>query len=43
LGIVGSLIGGAVGVAKAINDNKAMQRQLDELKRHNRVIEGHGV
>ncbi|KYQ52679.1 hypothetical protein ALC60_08211 [Trachymyrmex zeteki] len=43
LGVIGSLIGGAAGVAKAINDNKAAQRQLEELKRHNRVMEGHGV
>lgn len=43
LGILGSLVGGAAGVAKAVNDNKAAQRQLEELKRHNRVMEGHGV
>ncbi|KYN05740.1 hypothetical protein ALC62_03326 [Cyphomyrmex costatus] len=43
LGVVGSLVGGAAGVAKAINDSKAAQRQLEELKRHNRVMEGHGV
>ena len=36
---VGSLVGGAAGVAKAINDNKSAQRQLEELKRHNRVME----
>jgi len=35
------LVGGAAGVAKAVNDNKAAQRQLKELKRHNRVMEGH--
>ena len=40
LGVFGSLVSG--GVAKVINDNKA-QRQLEELKRHNRVMEGHGV
>ena len=43
LGVLGSLVGGAAGVAKAVNDNKAMQRKLEELKRHNRVMEGHGV
>lgn len=43
LGVVGSLVGGAAGIAKAVNDNKAAQRQLEELKRHNRVMEGHGV
>ncbi|XP_011685485.1 PREDICTED: uncharacterized protein LOC105448537 [Wasmannia auropunctata] len=40
LGVVGSLVGGAAGVAKAVSDNKATQRQLEELKRHNRVMEG---
>jgi len=40
---VGSLVGGAAGIAKAINDNKATQRQLDELKHDNRVMDGHGV
>ncbi|KYQ49755.1 hypothetical protein ALC60_11157 [Trachymyrmex zeteki] len=43
LGVVGSLVSGAAGVAKAINDNKAAQRQLEELKRHNRIMEGHGI
>jgi len=43
LGVVGSLIGGAAGVTKAINDNKAAQRQLEELKRHNRIMEDHGI
>jgi hypothetical protein len=43
LGVVGSLIGGAAGVAKAVNDSKAAQRQLEELKRHNRAMEGHGL
>ena len=35
----GSLVGGAAGIAKAINDNKSAQRQLEELKHHNRVME----
>ena len=43
LGVLGSLVGGAAGVAKVVNDNKAAQRQLKELKRHNHVMEGHGV
>jgi len=43
LGILGSLAGGAAGIAKVVNDNKAAQRQLEELKRHNRVMEGHGL
>ncbi|KYN18433.1 hypothetical protein ALC57_09263, partial [Trachymyrmex cornetzi] len=33
----------AAGVAKAVNDSKAAQRQLEELQRHNRVMEGRGV
>ena len=41
LGVFGSLVSGAAGVAKVINDNKAAQRQLEELKRH--ITEGHGV
>ncbi|KYN21201.1 hypothetical protein ALC57_06429 [Trachymyrmex cornetzi] len=28
---------------KAVNDSKAAQRQLEELQRHNRVMEGRGV
>lgn len=43
LGVIGSLVGGAAGVAKAVSDNKAAQRQLEELKRHNRAMEGHGI
>ena len=43
LGALGSLIGGAAGVAKAMNDGKAARRQLEELQRHNRAMEGHGV
>jgi hypothetical protein len=39
LGVLGSLVGGAAGVAKAVNDKKATQRQMEELKRHNRVME----
>ncbi|KAL6262024.1 hypothetical protein P5V15_007115 [Pogonomyrmex californicus] len=40
LGTLGSLIGGAAGVAKAVNANKAARRQLEELQRHNRAMEG---
>jgi len=38
------LISGAE-IAKAINDNKVAQCQLEELKRHNRItaLESHGV
>jgi len=42
LGILGSLAGGAAGIAKVMNDNKT-QRQLEERKRHNRVMESHGL
>lgn len=37
LEVFGSLVDRAVGVAKVVNDNKAVQHQLEELKRHNRV------
>ncbi|KYM96670.1 hypothetical protein ALC62_12666 [Cyphomyrmex costatus] len=43
LGVLGSLVGGAAGVAKAVNDSRAADRQLEEMQRHNRVMEGHGV
>jgi len=39
LGIVSSLVGGAAGVAKAINPHSVKE----ELKRHNRYMEGHRV
>ena len=38
LEVFGSLVG-AAGISKAINDNKAAQRQLEELKRHNFIME----
>jgi len=31
LGALGSVIGGAASVAKAVNDSKAARRQLEEL------------
>jgi len=31
------------GVAKAVNDSKAALRQLEELQRHNRSMEGRGL
>lgn len=43
LGALGSLIGGAAGVAKAVNDRKTALRQLEELQRHNRAMEGRGL
>jgi len=43
LGALGSLISGAVGVAKAVSDSKAARRQLEELRRHNRTMECRGL
>jgi len=43
LSALGSLIGGAAGVAKAVNYNKAAQRQLEELLRHNHAMESRGL
>ena len=43
MGVLGSLAGGAAGVAKAVNDSKAAQRQLEEMQRHNRAMEGRGL
>jgi len=43
LAVVDSLVGSAAGVAKVINDNKATQRQLKELKCHNRIMESRGI
>ncbi|EZA47289.1 hypothetical protein X777_16509 [Ooceraea biroi] len=34
---------GAAGVAKAVNDSKAVQRQLQEMQRHHRAMEGRGL
>ena len=39
LGALGSLIGGAGSVAKAVNDSKAVRRQLEELQHHYRAME----
>ncbi|KYN09368.1 hypothetical protein ALC57_18526 [Trachymyrmex cornetzi] len=38
-----SLIGGATGVTKVVNDSKATQHHLEELQCHNRVMEGRDV
>ena len=43
LGILRSLVGGAAEVVKAVNDNKVAQRQLQELQRYNRAMEGRGI
>ncbi|KAL7294509.1 hypothetical protein TKK_0012500 [Trichogramma kaykai] len=39
LSAVGALGGGAAGIAKAVNDAKAAERQLHETKKHNRKME----
>lgn len=39
LSAAGSLVGGAAGVAKAINEFKTAKKQLSELERHNKQIE----
>ncbi|KAL6256724.1 hypothetical protein P5V15_011652 [Pogonomyrmex californicus] len=43
LSALGSLIGGATSVAKAINDRKAAQRQLEELQRRAMETRGQGL
>lgn len=43
LGVLGSLVGGAAGVAKAVNDSKANDKRLAEQQRHNRALEGRGL
>lgn len=39
LGALGALSGGAAGIAKAVNDAKANEKQLAEMKRHNLELE----
>lgn len=39
LGALGALGGSAAGIAKAVNDAKANEKQLAEMKRHNLVLE----
>lgn len=39
LSALGSLAGGAAGIAKAVNDAKAAQRSLQESERHNKMME----
>ena len=43
LGALGSLIGGAAGIAKTVNENRIARRQLEEQQRHNRAMEGRGM
>ena len=39
LSATGALAGGAAGIAKAVNDAKASQRNYEESKRHNKTME----
>ena len=39
LSATGALAGGAAGIAKAVNDAKAVKQQLEENKRHNKTME----
>uniref|UniRef100_A0ABD2XBH4 Phospholipase A2-like domain-containing protein n=1 Tax=Trichogramma kaykai TaxID=54128 RepID=A0ABD2XBH4_9HYME len=39
LSATGALAGGAAGIAKAVNDAKAAERELRETKKHNRKME----
>lgn len=39
LSALGSLAGGAAGIAKAVNDSKAAQKSLQESERHNKMME----
>lgn len=39
LSALGSLAGGAAGIAKAVNDYKTSQKDLQESKRHNKTME----
>ena len=42
-GAIGSLAGGAAGIAKAVNDKKVADKQLKEVIRHNKAMEGKGL
>lgn len=39
LSALGSLAGGAAGIAKAVNDYKSANRNLYESERHNKMME----
>lgn len=39
LSALGSLAGGAAGIAKAVNKSKAAQKELEEAQRHNKTME----
>ena len=43
LGALGALGGGAAGIAKAVNDIKVSKEQIEELRRHNKAMEGKGL
>jgi peroxiredoxin len=40
LAALGSLAGGAAAIAKTVLDEKKNREEIEELKRHNKVIEG---
>ncbi|CAF4957601.1 unnamed protein product, partial [Rotaria socialis] len=40
---IGSLASGAATIAKTINEKKAIDKQLKEMERHNKEIEGKGL
>ena len=42
LSAAGALAGGAAGIAKAVNDSQTAKLQLEEIQRHNRVLENGG-
>lgn len=43
LGALGAVGGGAASIAKAVNDAKAQNKQLEEQKRHDLAMEGKGL
>lgn len=42
-GAIGSLAGGAAGIATAVNKKKSDDKLLQEAKRHNKAMEGKGL
>jgi len=43
IGGLGGLAAGSAGIASAVNKAKADAKVLEELKRHNKQIEGRGI
>lgn len=43
LGALGAIAGGASAIANAVINKKEKDKELEELKRHNKVIEGKGL